>query len=122
MARSMDWTLDDNMVDGLFFCATLTDRRGGHTPFVQAGAETSDTGAEAVKPDTHYSWQSDARRVGGVSGMKVYEVSWYFPITLHSISHPPRSATPVPSPRGSFGGLTPLKQSYSTPKLKDETL
>jgi len=20
------------MVDGLFFCATLTDRRGGHTP------------------------------------------------------------------------------------------
>ena len=26
----------------------LTGRRGGHTPFVQAGAETSDTGAEAV--------------------------------------------------------------------------
>jgi len=26
-------------------------RRGGHTPFVQAGAETSDTGAEAAKPD-----------------------------------------------------------------------
>ena len=39
------------MVDGLFFCATLTGRRGGHTPFVQAGAETSDTGAKAVKPD-----------------------------------------------------------------------
>ena len=39
------------MVDGLFFCATFTGRRGGHTPFVQAGAETSDTGAEAVKPD-----------------------------------------------------------------------
>jgi len=46
----MDWTLEDNMVDGLFFCATLTGRRGGHTPFVQAGAETSDTGAEAVEP------------------------------------------------------------------------
>ena len=45
----MDWTLDDNMVDGLFFCATLTSRRGGHTSFVQAGAETSDTGAEAVE-------------------------------------------------------------------------
>ena len=28
------------MVDGLFFCATLTDRRGGHTSFVQAGVET----------------------------------------------------------------------------------
>jgi len=39
----MDWTLEDNMVDGLFFCATLTSYRGGHTPFVQAGAETSDT-------------------------------------------------------------------------------
>jgi len=38
------------MVDVLSFCATLTGRRG-HTPFVQAGAETSDTGAEAVKPD-----------------------------------------------------------------------
>ena len=37
------------MVDGLFFCATLTGRRGGHTPFVQAGAETSDTATEAVK-------------------------------------------------------------------------
>jgi len=49
MRWSMDWTLEDNMVDGLFICATLTDRRGGHTPFVQVGAETSDTGAEAIK-------------------------------------------------------------------------
>ena len=44
------------MVDGLI-CATLTGRRGGHTPFVQAGAETSDTGAEAVKPDPGSSWE-----------------------------------------------------------------
>jgi len=36
----MDWTLEDNMVDGLFFCATLTGRRGDHNTFVQAGAET----------------------------------------------------------------------------------
>ena len=49
--RSMDWTLEDNMVDGLFFCATLTGRRGSHAPFVQAEAETSNTGVEAVKPD-----------------------------------------------------------------------
>ena len=28
------------MVDGLFFCSTLTDRSGGHTPFAQAGVET----------------------------------------------------------------------------------
>jgi len=38
------------MVGRLFFCATLASGRRGHTPFVQAGAETSDTGAEAVKP------------------------------------------------------------------------
>jgi len=34
MERSMDWTMKDNMVNGLFFCATLTSRRRGHTPFV----------------------------------------------------------------------------------------
>ena len=34
MRRSMDWTFEDNMVDGLFFCATLTGRRDGHIPFV----------------------------------------------------------------------------------------
>ena len=28
MGRSIDWTLEDNMVDGLFICATLTGRRG----------------------------------------------------------------------------------------------
>jgi len=39
------------MVDRLFFCAKLTDRRGCHTLFVQAGAKTSDTGAEVVEPD-----------------------------------------------------------------------
>ena len=31
-----------NMVNSLFFCATLTGRRGGHTLFFQAGAETPD--------------------------------------------------------------------------------
>ena len=39
--RPVDWTLKDNMVE---FCATLKGHRGGHTPFVQAGAETSNTG------------------------------------------------------------------------------
>jgi len=47
----MDWTLENNIVDSLFFCGTLTGRRWGHIPFVQAGAETPDTGAEAVQPD-----------------------------------------------------------------------
>jgi len=36
---------EDDMVDDLIFCATLTSRKGGHTPFVQPGPETSDTGA-----------------------------------------------------------------------------
>jgi len=64
MRRLMDWTLEDNMVDGLFFCATLTGRRRGHTPFVQAGAEMSDTGAEAVKPNSRCSWDGHSRTVG----------------------------------------------------------
>jgi len=47
----MGWTLEDNMVEGLFFYATLTGRRRSHTPFVQTGAETPGTGVEAIKPD-----------------------------------------------------------------------
>jgi len=70
MGRSMDWTLEDDMVDGLFFCATLTSRRGGHTPFVQAGLETSDTGGEAVNPDPG-SLEGHSEEVGAVSGMKM---------------------------------------------------
>jgi len=60
----MDWTLEDNMVNSSFFCATFTDRRGGYTPFVQAGAETSDTGAEAVKPDPSCSWEGHSEVLG----------------------------------------------------------
>jgi len=56
----MDWTVEDNMVDGLYFCATLTGRSGGHTPFAQAGSETSDTGSEAVKPDPGSSWEGQS--------------------------------------------------------------
>jgi len=41
------------MIDDLFFCTTLTGRRRGHAPFVQAGADTPDTGAVAVMPDPH---------------------------------------------------------------------
>jgi len=50
------WTLEDSMVEG-FFCATLTGCRGGHTLFVQKGAEASDTDVEPVKPDSHCSWE-----------------------------------------------------------------
>jgi len=58
----MDLTLEDNMVDSLFFCVTLTGRKAGHTPFVQAGAKTSDTGAEAVKPDPCSSSEGHSER------------------------------------------------------------
>jgi len=51
MGWLMIWTAEDNIVNGLFFCATLTSRARGHAPFVQAGAKTSNTGAEAVKPN-----------------------------------------------------------------------
>jgi len=64
MRRSVDWTLEDDMADGLFICPTLTGRRGGHTPFVQAGVETSDNGAEVVEPDPGYSWEGHSRMVG----------------------------------------------------------
>ena len=60
----MGWKLEDNMVDGLFFCATLTSRTGSHTPFVQARAETSDTGAETVKSDSGSYWEGHSGRVG----------------------------------------------------------
>ena len=59
----MDWTLEDDMVNGLLFCATLIDRRGSHTPFVQAGAEMSDTGVEAVKPDPGSPWEGHSEKV-----------------------------------------------------------
>ena len=59
----MDWILEDDVVDGLFSCATLTGRRGGHAPFVQVGAERSDTGAEAVKPDPGSSWEGHSEGV-----------------------------------------------------------
>jgi len=58
----MDWKLEDNMAGGLFLCATLTGRRGGHTPFVQARAETSDTA------DLRCSWESHSRSVGADVG------------------------------------------------------
>jgi len=60
------------MVDNLFICATLTGRRGGHTPFVQAGVETPDTGAEAVKPDPGSSWEGHSRNRAGLKRMQLH--------------------------------------------------
>jgi len=73
MGRSMDWTLEDNIVNCLIFCTTLTSSRSSHTPFVQAGAETSDTGEEAVETDPCFSGQGHSRRVGADVGDKSAE-------------------------------------------------
>jgi len=56
--RLMDWTLEDNMVNCLIFCTTLTSRRSGHTLFVQTTVETSNTCGEAVELDPHCQLRS----------------------------------------------------------------
>ena len=56
------------MVDGLFFCATLTGHRGGHNPSVQTGVEMPNTSAEAVKPDPGSSWEGHSGGVGAGVG------------------------------------------------------
>ena len=83
----MDWTVEDDMVDGLF-CATLTGGRGGHTPFVQAGAETSDTGAEAVEANPGFSWEGHSGGVFRCLELKC-GVLWGCPTTPRSIDDPP---------------------------------
>jgi len=80
----MDWTLEDNMVDGLFFCATLTGRRGDHTPFVQTWAETPDTSADAVKSDPGSSWKGHSGGWVPVSGMKMRSLVGF---SAHSTFH-----------------------------------
>jgi len=81
----------DNMVNGLFFCATLTGRRGGHTPFVQARAETSDTGAEAVKPDPGSSWEGHSGMVGtGVWNENAESCGVVHPISIPLVIRPLR--------------------------------
>ena len=89
MGRSMDWTLEDNIADGLFFCATLTGRRGGHTPFLQAGAETSDTGAEVDKPDPGSSLEGHSGR-GGVGDENAESCGVIRPLCIPLVIRPLR--------------------------------
>ena len=58
----------------MFFCATLTDCRGDHNPFVPPGVETSNTGAEAVKPDQRCSWRAIPGDWVPMSGMKIWSL------------------------------------------------
>jgi len=34
IGKSMDWTVEDNIFNGLLFCVTRTSGKRGHTPFV----------------------------------------------------------------------------------------
>ena len=70
------------MIDGLF-CATLTGLRGGYTPFVQAGLETSDTGADEPDPGSSWggSFQGECVPVSGI------EVRSLVGLSAHSAFH-----------------------------------
>jgi len=48
MGIQLNWRMKANMVNGLLFYTTVTSRRWRHTPLMQAGAETFNTGAEAL--------------------------------------------------------------------------
>jgi len=79
------------MIDGLFFCAKLTSRRGGRTPFGQARAEASDTGAEAVKLNPRCSRKGHSRRVGaGVGDENTESRSVVQPLHIPSVIRPER--------------------------------
>ena len=71
MGRSMELEMKDNIVNSLFLCATLTNRRRGHTAFVQAGAAL----VRKRLSRTHFTV---GRAIPGewvpVSGMKVWSL------------------------------------------------
>jgi len=101
MRRSMDWTVKDNMVNGLLLCATLTSHKRGHVTLVWVEAETSVTGAEVVKPvgwQLIHTYADLGRAIPGrwmsMTWMKTC-VSQCSPITLHSIGHSPRAPPSV---------------------------
>ena len=79
----MDWTLEDNMVDSLFSCVTLTGSRGGHSPFVQTGSKTSDTSAAVVELDPHCSWEGHSRKLGASTDSRSVQ-----PLCLSLVIHP----------------------------------
>ena len=60
-----------------------------YAPFAQAGAVTSDTGAEAVKPEPRCSWRGHSRRVGADVEDESAESCRVFQPPPHSIGDPP---------------------------------
>jgi len=72
------------------FCATLTHHKGGHVPFLQAGAEMSDTSAEAVKPDPGSSWVGHSGGVGaGVGDENAESCEAVHPLHIPLVIRPP---------------------------------
>jgi len=70
---------------------TQTSCRRGRTPFVWAGAET-DTGAEAIKPDTSCSGEGHSRRVAAGVGDENAEFRSVLQLLRNcSIGDPPRA-------------------------------
>ena len=72
------------MVDGLFFCATLTGCRESYTPLVQTGAESPDIGSETVKPDPGSSWRDTTGGGMPASGMKRWSL---LSLSIHAAFH-----------------------------------
>jgi len=67
-------------------------RRGGHTQFIQAGVETSDTGAEAVKSDPGSSWEGHSWWVGAGVWDENAESCWVvrplrIPLMIRPVRH-----------------------------------
>jgi len=94
--ESVDWTLEDNVVDALFFRATLTGRRGIRTPFVQIWAETPD--AEVVKSDPGSSGEGRFEGVGaGVGDENTEFCGVVRPLRIALVVRPMRRTYVLPS-------------------------
>ena len=64
MGRSLYWTLEDNMVDSLIFCATITNRSGAIPHLCKQ---------QQKRPTPVRTWLS---RIQAVSGSARYFVQW----------------------------------------------
>ena len=62
----------------------------GDTPFAQAGAETSDTGAEAIKPDLSSSWQGHSGVSTGVGDENAESCGAVHPLRIPLVIRPLR--------------------------------
>ena len=69
---------------------------GPHTPFAQAGAETSDTGEKAVKLDPCFSWKDHSKKVSADVGDESTESrSVVQALLIPSVIHPERFTSAV---------------------------